>query len=290
MAVVHCPWVPGHDHFSVVQAVARVAAAQTVMPGPDGFALPAGVAPRGGCPMPDPGGQDAAWGSLDNASMLPVLYTFRRCPYAMRARWAVYVAGVAVQQVEVNLRDKPAAMLAASPKGTVPVLVLPDGQVIDQSLDIMCWALAQHDPQGWLAPIANCLDEQLTLIGACEQQFKPHLDRYKYPNRFHAEWGHLTANAAAAERSFSAAQFGMALAFLRELTVRLARTGVFLGGARPALADFAIVPFVRQMARHEPERFARAVSPVLTGWLNLLLARPDFEAIMRKPGERADVH
>lgn len=84
----------------------------------------------------------------------PLLYTFRRCPYAMRARWAIHVAGVAVDQTEVSLRAKPPAMLAASPKGTVPVLVLPDGAVIDQSLAIMLWALGQNDPQGGRAPRA----------------------------------------------------------------------------------------------------------------------------------------
>ena len=79
---------------------------------------------------------------------LPILYTFRRCPYAMRARWAVQVSAPDVELREIPLRAKPAAMLVASPKGTVPVLVLPDGQVIDESLDVMRWALAQHDPEG----------------------------------------------------------------------------------------------------------------------------------------------
>ena len=82
---------------------------------------------------------------------LPVLYSFRRCPYAMRARMALLVSGTAFEIREILLRDKPAAMIAASPKATVPVLLLPDGQVIDESLDIMCWALNQRDPEDWLA-------------------------------------------------------------------------------------------------------------------------------------------
>ena len=119
----------------------------------------------------------------------PVLYTFRRCPYVMRARWAVQVSALDVELREITLRAKPAAMLVASPKGTVPVLVLPDGQVIDESLDVMRWALAQHDPEGWLAPAQGTLADMLALIEACERDFKPHLDRYKYPARYRAEWG-----------------------------------------------------------------------------------------------------
>ncbi len=115
---------------------------------------------------------------------LPILYSFRRCPYAMRARLALLAsgmkAGVDYEHREVVLRDKPADMLAASPKGTVPVLVLPSGQVIDQSLDIMLWALRQNDPYGWL----ENEEEALALIAQCDGDFKFHLDRYKYPNRY----------------------------------------------------------------------------------------------------------
>jgi glutathione S-transferase len=119
---------------------------------------------------------------------LPILYSFRRCPYAMRARLALLAsgmkAGIDYEHREVVLRDKPAAMLAASPKGTVPVLVLPNGdgrvEVIDQSLDIMLWALRQNDPHGWL----QNEDEALALIAHCDGDFKFHLDRYKYPNRY----------------------------------------------------------------------------------------------------------
>lgn len=216
---------------------------------------------------------------------LPLLYTFRRCPYAMRARWALHVAGVAVRPCEVALRDKPAAMLAASPKGTVPVLVLPDGRVIDESLDIMRWALAQHDPEGWLTPTAGTLDAMLALVETCERDFKPHLDRYKYPARFQAEW------AGADEAAFVQAHFGQALRFVRMLAQRLAPGAGHAGagpagclfGPRPALADMAIVPFVRQLARHEPLRFARQAPPQVGAWMAALLARDDFAAIMRKP-------
>ncbi|RRD56806.1 glutathione S-transferase [Comamonadaceae bacterium OH2545_COT-014] len=220
---------------------------------------------------------------------LPVLYTFRRCPYAMRARWALHVAGVALRQCEVALRDKPPAMLAVSPKGTVPVLVLPDGAVIDESLDIMRWALARHDPEGWLTPQQGSLEAMLALIASCEQDFKPHLDRYKYPVRYRCEW------AGADEPGFSQAHFEQGLGFLHALSQRLSLQGGAAGegggfglfGPQPALADIAIVPFVRQMARHDPARFAQRAPAEVGRWMQALLARDDFESIMRKPAAGA---
>ena len=97
----------------------------------------------------------------------PILYSFRRCPYAMRARLALHAAGIAVEHREILLRDKPQAMLDASPKGTVPVLVLPDGRVLEESLDVAHWALAQNDPEDWLAPG----DEMAPLIARCDGDF-----------------------------------------------------------------------------------------------------------------------
>ena len=114
---------------------------------------------------------------------LPVLYSFRRCPYAMRARMALAISGQACELREVVLKAKPPELLAASPKASVPVLVLPGGEVIDQSLDIMCWALGQSDPGQWL-PQAPQAAQVLALIEDCEQTFKHHLDRYKYPGRY----------------------------------------------------------------------------------------------------------
>ena len=112
---------------------------------------------------------------------LPVLYSFRRCPYAMRARLALRVAGVPYELREVALKAKPAAMLALSPKATVPVLQLPDGSVLEESLDIMAWALAQSDPEGWLAQ--GSPEEAQALIERNDGPFKHLLDRYKYANR-----------------------------------------------------------------------------------------------------------
>jgi glutathione S-transferase len=114
----------------------------------------------------------------------PILYTFRRCPYAMRARLALSSARLDIRLREVVLRDKPVAMLEASPKGTVPVLVLPNGEVIDESLDVMRWALAQSNPESWLSADAAETD---ALIAQNDGPFKRALDRYKYPNRYEDE-------------------------------------------------------------------------------------------------------
>ena len=226
---------------------------------------------------------------------LPVLYSFRRCPYAMRARWALWAANMAVVHREIVLRDKPAAMLQASPKGTVPVLVLPNGQVIDESLDVMRWALAQQDPQGWLAPERESLAAMLALIHACQSRFKPHLDRSKYPQRFGDEWRSLAstpapegANAGRADSAadadstadaalplFVAEQQAKAALFLQVLDTRLANAPA-LFGMRPALADFAIAPFVRQYASAHAN-WAAQPWPHLQRWLGALLARPEFE-------------
>jgi len=153
----------------------------------------------------------------------PILYSFRRCPYAMRARLALAVSSTHCELREVKLGAKPPAMLAASPKGTVPVLVLPDGAVIDESLDIMRWALARHDPEGWLAR------DDMGLIAANDGAFKYNLDRYKYPDRHGAD------PLAHRERG---------LAWLRGIDARLAEHGQLCGAER-GLADAAIMPFVR---------------------------------------------
>ncbi|MFA7670035.1 MAG: glutathione S-transferase N-terminal domain-containing protein, partial [Burkholderiaceae bacterium] len=159
--------------------------------------------------------------------MLPILYSFRRCPYAMRARLALAVSGTQCELREVVLRDKPAELLQASPKGTVPVLVLADGRILEQSLDIMLWALSRHDPQGWLAPEVGELEQMLALIGECDGGFKHDLDRYKYPDRYEG------ADAMSHRES--------AWQWLKMLDDRLAYSA-YLFGERPALADAAIMP------------------------------------------------
>ncbi|MEZ5997500.1 MAG: glutathione S-transferase [Hyphomonas sp.] len=197
----------------------------------------------------------------------PVLYTFRRCPYAMRARLALSSARVPVRVREVVLRDKPADMLAASPKGTVPVLVLPAGRVIEESLDIMRWALGENDPDAWLAPD---MAETDTLIARNDGPFKQALDRYKYPDR-HGMDG--------ADR---AAQRDAGMAILSGLSGRIAAKGGQLMGPRPSLADMAIFPFVRQFAATDGAYWAQAAPRPLQDWLAGHLESARFRAIMAK--------
>lgn len=198
---------------------------------------------------------------------LPLLYTFRRCPYAIRARLAIAASGVAVREHEVVLRDKPAAMLAISPKGTVPVLQLPDGTVLEQSLVIMRWALASADPLDWL-PGPAIADDTEALIARNDGEFKHWLDRYKYPER-HPE------RPQAAYRD----EAGIILA---DLDARIARHGQLVAD-RATLADAAIVPFVRQFAAVDAGWFAQSPYPALQNWLADWLASPLLQAVMAKP-------
>lgn len=183
---------------------------------------------------------------------LPLLYSFRRCPYAMRARMALLAAGQACELREVVLRDKPQALRDASPKATVPVLVLPDGAAIDESLAIMRWALAQRDPLGWCTPSHGTLAQMLELVAANDTRFKPLLDRYKYPQRFGLADGGLGRDGGAQ--------------FLHELQQRLAHQP-YLFGEQAALADVALVPFVRQFAGVDADWFAAQPWPDLQRWL-----------------------
>lgn len=184
---------------------------------------------------------------------LPVLYSFRRCPYAMRARLALAVSGQVCELREVVLRNKPQALLQASPKGTVPVLVLPSGQVLEQSLDIMLWALAQHDPAGWLAPTEGTRADMLALIAQCDGPFKRALDRCKYPSRY-------PGADVDAERA-------LAVAWLGALESRLSSNPPYLFGRHTALADMAIAPFVRQFAGIDVDWWAAQPWPHLQAWL-----------------------
>lgn len=200
-------------------------------------------------------------------STLPILYSFRRCPYAMRARLALAVSGQICELREVVLRNKPQGLLQASPKGTVPVLVLPGGQVLEQSLDIMLWALAQHDPEGWLTPTQGDVPEMRALIAECDGPFKHALDRCKYPNRYPEADASLT-HAQAAQ-------------WLQTLEARLV-SQPFLFGHHAALADMAIAPFVRQFAGINAAAWSAQPWPGLQHWLAQWQAGPLFEAVMHK--------
>ncbi|HAN88548.1 MAG TPA: glutathione S-transferase, partial [Erythrobacter sp.] len=164
----------------------------------------------------------------------PVLYSFRRCPYAMRARMALRIGGASYEHREVVLRDKPAEMLEVSPKGTVPVLVAGPAEVIEESRDIMRWALVRSDPEGWLER------DDPELIETNDGPFKHHLDRYKYATRYDDvdPAQHRTA----------------ALDILRRLDERLSQSA-YLRGETRGFADIAIFPFIRQFANTDRDWF-----------------------------------
>ena len=197
--------------------------------------------------------------------MPPVLYSFRRCPYAIRARLALSAAAIPVILREVELRSKPAAMLAISPKGTVPVLQLSNGIVIEQSLDIMYWALRQNDPQRWLVP--DSLKQMVGLIAHNDGEFKYYLDRYKYPDRY-------------PERPASYYR-QQAEDFLQGLESRLQQQ-TFLCGGRFSLVDAAILPFVRQFAAVDSAWFAASDYVAVRNWLENFSNSLLFAAVMTK--------
>ncbi|MDB6443665.1 Glutathione S-transferase [Pseudomonas sp. NFACC32-1] len=197
----------------------------------------------------------------------PTLYSFRRCPYAMRARMALRYSAVELDIVEVSLKAKPAEMLALSSKGTVPVLQV-DGRVIDESLEIMNWALARHDPQDWrLRDDADGQGLTAALIEENDQVFKLHLNRYKYPERY-PEYPKEYYRSEGED-------------FLRRLEALLA-TRPFLAAQHQSLADVAVLPFVRQFAHVDRQWFAQAPYPNLQRWLQRLLDSELFVAIMAK--------
>ncbi|MBN0988677.1 glutathione S-transferase [Amphritea pacifica] len=204
---------------------------------------------------------------------LPILYSFRRCPYAMRARLAVVYSGIVVELREVVLKNKPAELLQASPKGTVPVLVLPassekEGRVIDESRDIMRWALRLNDPENWLcADDPDRLWQREALIQENDAVFKQHLDRYKYFERYPEHPQHYYREQC-------------------ETTLvkfeRLLQQHDFLTGDHCRLADMAIFPFIRQFAHVDREWFYNAPYPSLQRWLDHHLQSPLFIEAMKK--------
>jgi len=196
----------------------------------------------------------------------PILYSFRRCPYAIRARLAIQVSGTPVVLREVVLRDKPAALIAASPKATVPVLQLPDGTVLEESLGIMHWALNIHDPQGWLR--VEEADEVQAWVELNDGPFKALLDGYKYASPH-------------AGRSANDYRDEALTLMLKPLNTRLAERR-FLLRESSSLADMALLPFVRQFAACDKAWFDSAPLPHLQRWLSQLTATPLFEAVMSK--------
>ncbi|MFT7227963.1 MAG: glutathione S-transferase [Methylophilaceae bacterium] len=194
----------------------------------------------------------------------PVLYSYRRCPYAMRARMALQYAGIDVNIREILFRDKPKHLLSISPKGTVPVLELPDAQIIDESLDIIDWALDQQDVDGWLSAD---IDLTKALIVENDTVFKASLDAYKYPERNpeKTQVEHRTVGEV----------------FLQKLEARL-ETSDGLFGPLPTLADIAIFPFIRQFRGVDIAWFEASPYMQLNAWLTTLIESELFVSIMQK--------
>lgn len=198
-------------------------------------------------------------------SNLPILYSFRRCPYAIRARMALTYSDIQVELREVSLSNKPQEFIDISPKATVPVLVLEDGRVLEESLDIVYWALSINDPEQWL------LEDREGLIRQNDDDFKPLLDRYKYADRFPEMTVEEHREAA--------------LPFLHLLNNRLANNS-WLQGSRMSMVDVAIMPFVRQFAGVEPSWFEQSEFESLRCWLGSMLDSELFGRVMRKSAFR----
>lgn len=198
---------------------------------------------------------------------LPILYSFRRCPYAMRARLAIAASGLLVELREVVLRDKPESMISASPKATVPVLILPDGSVLEESLDVIDWALKQNDREEWLDFSENQLEAMGELVTELDGPFKASLDRYKYENRFDGV-------SARVERDTGAE-------FIEKLDQMLEGKS-YLYGDKFSFADGTVLPFVRQFAHVDKEWFWSQDWKNVLRWLEAFLVSDRFTSIMKK--------
>lgn len=197
-----------------------------------------------------------------------ILYSFRRCPYAIRARMALSYSCVAVEVREVSLRDKPAELIKISSKATVPVLVLSDKKIIDESLDIMLWSLSLADPGGWLHEIDEQFNlSQIQLIKENDQDFKPLLDDYKYADRF-------TDHTQQTYRDRT-------IPFLNKLEHRLLNQRYLMDDCM-RLVDVALFPFIRQYAFVDKDWFDDAHFPNVAIWLNRFLNHDLFKRVMYK--------
>ncbi len=196
--------------------------------------------------------------------MLPILYSYRRCPYAMRARMALKYAGIDLEHREIELRNKPKSMLLLSPKGTVPVLCV-DGFVLEQSLDIMRWALMKSDPEGWAQ-----VDEKTSQfwVNQNDGPFKVLLDQYKYLNR-HPD---LTVG------DVLEAALDQMLVPMEEVLA----SSQYILGDRMTYVDIAIFPFVRQFAMVDLQRFATLPLSSTQKWLERHLQSDLFQSVMHK--------
>lgn len=200
--------------------------------------------------------------------MYPALYSFRRCPYAMRARMAIRLCEISYEHREILLRDKPQAMLNVSPKGTVPVLVTEEGKVIDESLDVMLWAIEKSNHK-----LAETIDASVPWVHKNDTFFKKNLDRFKYPNRYEDE------GEADQVRDEAYKQAGL---FLQELEDAINANDGYILSAQPSIADIAIFPFVRQFSKVDENLWVSNSYPKVREWLAIFLEKEAFQDIMTK--------
>ena len=193
----------------------------------------------------------------------PILYSFRRCPYAIRARLALAYSGIEYEHREILLKNRPDELIELSPKGTVPVLQLMDGTVIDESIDVMKWALAQSDPDCWYT---DKIVEQNSLIALNDDEYKKRLDMYKYHERF-------------PEGSYD--EFQNAVGEILKTYESILSKSSYLCGDKVTLADMALFPFIRQGA-HVDLVWFNAQFPILSKWLTIFKESELFETIMKK--------
>lgn len=198
----------------------------------------------------------------------PILYSLQQCPYAMRARMALLMARKKVLLRAIVTKDKPAEMLAVSPKGTVPILLFSDGTVIDESLDIMIWALKQNDPDDLLySQSPEIYPQMLDLINDCDHQFRTNLSAYKYNKRYHL-----------ADEIILRTQCEV---FIKQLESLLQKQDYIMGD-KLSLVDLAILPFVRQFASVDKKWFRQSGYPLLSDWLAKRLQSLLFTKTMEK--------
>lgn len=205
---------------------------------------------------------------MPNESDLPILYSLRRCPYAMRGRMGIALSKQQVLLREIVTKDKPSELLASSPKGTVPVLVLPDGQIIEQSLDVMNWALQQNDPQDLLRSSNPALSQQVhQLIKVNDDEFIGHLEKYRASVRY---------------RNIDTEQHRQACeGFISKLEALLTDQAYFFGET-PSLADFAVMPFVSQFVRVEKKWFVQSEYQNVGRWLRAHLESKLYTQVMKQ--------
>lgn len=197
--------------------------------------------------------------------MIPILYSFRRCPFAIRARMALFYSGINVEIKEVLLKDKPLMMLSLSPKGTVPVLIASDGIVLDESYQIMLWAINISDPDHWYP---SCMSKEIDdLVYKNDHEFKSTLDKYKYSDR-HPE----------NSKTYYRTQGEYFLIFLEEKL----KSNNYLLGDKVSLADIAIFPFIRQFAFVDIDWFESSRYIKLREWLSVILGSKIFNIVMKK--------